>query len=191
MITMKLKKPEEKINPKQVAEKRKALMDSLTEELEAKGVVFFKPEEMLGTLHIDSSYLSLPSVLTDIPSRELGNYLNAFTQHRMYMRTLLGWQECQVEDSKRNYYNASHEKYLELTQTKISETAKERILNNTAGIHELFLAYKDEKKRLQLLEYNMLSIDDAVFSLSREISRRGFDISVENRNENIQARKRR
>ncbi len=33
---MKLKKPEEKINPKQVAEKRKALMDSLTEELEAK-----------------------------------------------------------------------------------------------------------------------------------------------------------
>ncbi|MBO8161089.1 MAG: hypothetical protein H0Z24_05585 [Thermosipho sp. (in: Bacteria)] len=192
---MKLKKVKEnntkrkKINPKEIKERRKNLVDSLTEDLEQKGVEFFRPSEHGGTLDIDSDYLALPKDITEIPSRELGRYLNAFTQQRMYMRTLIGWQEIEVEQAKRVYFDKAHSLYEELSKDKkLSETAKERIVNNTEGIKEYFIKYKDEKKKLTLLNYNLASIEDAIFTISREISRREGDFNIENRNENVQRR---
>jgi hypothetical protein len=107
----------------------------------------------------------------------------------MYMRTLISWQEISTDDSKRDYYDHSNAKYKELTQNKkLSETAKEMILNNEPDIKPFFLKYKDEKRKLDLLCSNLYSIDDAIFLLSREISRRGGDWESERRNDNVQRR---
>lgn len=177
-----------KINPKKVAEERKSLLDSITDELQEKGVPNICPSEMGGILNIDTIYLNLPKDLTDIHSRLLGKYLNSYTQQRMYMRTLIGWQELHVEGAKRNYYDKFTPLYEELSKQKLSETAKELMVNNSEAVKESFIAYRDEKQKLRMLGYSLASIEDAIFLISREISRRGADFSNENRNENVQGR---
>lgn len=174
-----------KFNPLKILKEKKLLVDEITDELKQKGVIFFTPEN---SLNIDEKFLVLPKDLTEIPSRLLGNYLNAFTQQRMYMRTLIGWQELIYEEAKRIYYDKSIPLYKELSKQKISETAKERIINNDEEVKEYFIKMKDEKKKLELLMYSLASIEDAIFLISREISRRNGDYEIENRNENVQNR---
>lgn len=178
-----------KINPLEVMQRRRAqqgaLVDRLTKEIEDMGVKMFTPIEMGGQLNIDSDYLTLPKNITDIPSQFLGQYLNAFTQQRMYMRTLIGWQTVVLEEAKRNYYAVSEVRYKELSKTKLSETAKERELNSDPNIKPYFMEYKDQKRKLELLELTLLSIEDAIFLISREVSRRTGDFNTENRTYNV------
>ncbi len=184
----------QKINPLEVMKRRRALqegetlVDKLTDDLEQVGVVMFKPKEMGGHLNIDADYLTMPKDITETPSQYLGQYLNAFTQQRMYLRTLIGWQAILMEEAKREYYNVSEVKYRELSKSKLSETAKERELNSDLVIKPVFLEYKDCKRKLELLELNLASIEDAIFQISREISRRGADFETENRNHNVSRR---
>lgn len=186
-MALKVKKSTpQKLNPKKFYEERKSLLDNLTGELEEKGVEFFRPKELGGKLEIDIDYLTLPKDITEVDSKELGKYLNAFTQQKMYMRTLVGWQEIVVEEAKRDYYLQSHELYSQLSlDKKLSETAKERIINNSEEFRDLFIRYKDEKRKLDLLNYNLMSIEDAIFTISREISRRGSDWETDRRNYNV------
>ena len=164
-------------------------MDEITEDLTEKGVEFFSPPELGGVLNIDGEYLTLPQDITDIPSRELGRYLNAFTQHRMYMRTLIGWQRLSEEESKRAYYAISTPIYQELNRKDFpSEVGRERYINNHPDVRDIFFELKDQKRKSELFELNLLSIDDAIFLVSREISRRGGDYEREIRNENVQSR---
>lgn len=177
-----------KVNPKKIAEERKSLLESITSDLEEQGVPNICPVEQGGVLNIDSDYLILPKDLTDIPSRLLGNYLNSYTQNRMYMRTLIGWQELHLEGAKRRYFDKFVPVYEELCKQKLSETAKELMANNHEDVKDLFLDFKDEKQKLKMLGYSLASIEDAIFLISREISRRGADFNMDNRNENVQRR---
>lgn len=181
-----------KINPLEIMRrkrelgKKEDLADKLTKDLEDLEVKQFKPLEQDGNLNIDSEYLMLPKDLTDEPSRELGKYLNAFTQQKMYMRTLISWQELFTEEAKRKYYELSHEVYTELSQNKkMTEIAKERHINNLDEVKPIFLHYKDCKRRLDLLQSNLSSIEDALFLVSREVSRREGDFNTESRNHNV------
>lgn len=184
----------EKLNPLEILKRKRenmnkhSLVDVLTEELKDMGVAPFVPSEMQGHLNIDTEYLDLPQDITDTTSRELGQYLNAFTQQRMYMRTLIGWQQLWLEESKRNYYEASADIYRELTRTKLSETAKERELNSHEEVKPFFLEYKDHKRKLDLLTLNITSIEDAIFMISREVSRRTGDFNTESREHNVSRR---
>ena len=180
--------PQKKVNPKKIAEERKARIYTLEDELIQEGVIFAKPVELGGNLNIDNDYLTLPKDMTDVPSRLLGNYLNAYTQQRSYMRTLIGWQETVVEGAKRNYFDKYLPVYTELCKQKLSETAKELLANNDETVKDLFLNYKDEKQKLKMIGYSLASIEDAIFLISREISRRGTDFSTETRNDNISRR---
>lgn len=180
--------PKKKVNPRAVAEERKARIFSLDEELKEQGAIFPCPSEMGGNLNIDNEYLSLPKDMTEVPSRLLGNYLNAYTQQRSYTRTLIGWQECHTEGAKRNYYDRFLPVYEELSKQKLSETAKELMANNDPSVKEVFLDYKDEKQKLKMLGYSLASIEDAIFLISREISRRGADFDIDNRNDNVSRR---
>lgn len=177
-----------KINPmNRLKEKRKSSPKDLDSELEAKGVVIFKPTEMEGNLNIDSDYLTLPQDITEVTSQELGRYLNAYTQHRMYMRTLIGWQQLALEEAKRNYYDVSVPIYSTLNKKDFpSETSKERYINNHPEVVDYFYAFRDENRKLDLLYLNLSSIDDAIFLISREISRRTGDFNLEKRNDNVQ-----
>ena len=90
-----------------------ALMDRVTDELEEEGAIIFKPQELQGTLNIDTDYISIPQDLTEVHSRDLGNHLNALTQQKAYMRTLYNWQEMCLEEAKRAYYDVYVPIYME------------------------------------------------------------------------------
>lgn len=177
-----------RINPKQLLEKHKSRIESLDTELEDKGVIPFKPVDMGGNLNIDTEYLLLPKDITECTSKQLGQLLNAFTQQRIYMRTLIGWQNIALEISKREYYQISTPIYQELDRKQYpSEISRERYVNNHEEVKESYFNYRDEKRKSDLLELNLASIDDALFLISREISRRGTDIEKVYRNENVQS----
>ena len=183
------KKASTKINPKEVL-KNRSYCDKIQEELESQGVDFFRPNEDGGSLHIDKDYLSLPKNITEVSARELGEYLNAFTQQKMYMRTLVGYAELYCEEARRNYMTASDLKYRSLLDKKMSETAKERVVNSDLSVKPYYEDFIDFKNKIKLLNQNIQSIEEAIFMLSREVSRRTGDYENERREDNVSKRRR-
>ena len=177
-----------KINPKEVLQQKRSYSDRVQEELENQGVDFFKPSEDGGSLHIDKDYLSLPQNITEVSARDLGEYLNAFTQQKMYMRTLVGYAETLGEEARREYMAVSDSKYKALLGSKLSETAKEREVNSDPNVLPCYEKYMDYKNKIKLLNFNIQSIEEAIFMLSREVSRRTGDYENERRDYNVQRR---
>lgn len=172
-----------KLNPRD-------LLSQLTEEVESRGVQFFEPKK---NLNIDEGYLTLPNDITECDGQELGRYLNAFTQHRMYLRTVFGWQSIILEDRKREYLKHSSPHYIDLSANRgLSETAKDKIINLKDDVYPYYEAYANEREKLNLVEVALNSVEDGIFLISREISRRNHDWDTESRNENVKkARKNR
>lgn len=188
MVLHKVEKKSSKINPKEVLNQKRNYCDKMQEDLETQGVDFFKPSEDGGSLHIDKDYLSLPQNITEVSTRELGEYLNAFTQQKVYMRTLVGYAELFCEEARREYQEVSESRYKELLGSKLSETAKEREVNSDPKVKPCYEKYLDYKNKVRLLNFNIASIEDIIFLISREVSRRTGDFSEENRNYNVQRR---
>lgn len=180
------KEAPKKMNPKEVLKEKRSYCDTIHEELESQGVSFYKPVEDGGNLHIDKDYLTLPQNITDVSAKDLGEYLNAFTQQKMYMRTLVGYAELFAEESKREYLSASENRYRELLGSKLSETAKEREINSDPNVRPHYEKYLDYKNKIKLLSFNIQSIEEAIFMLSREVSRRTGDYENERRDYNVQ-----
>lgn len=185
VVKPKLAPSKKKVSPKAVLNSRRSYCDDIHNELQEKGVDFFTPSDSGGTLNIDSYYLSLPRNITEVTARDLGEYLNAFTQQKMYMRTLVGYAEMFMEEARREYMYASEDLYRELSHTKMSETAKEREVNSDLEVKPLFEKYVDCKNKVRLLNLNIQSLEEAIFLISREVSRRSSDFSDENREYNV------
>ena len=177
--TQKPKEDKEKINPREM---HKSYLDRMENDLSSKGVVFFDPET---NLNITSEYLELPPEITDVSSRDLGEYLNAFTQQKVYLRTLLGRIELMVEESRRKYFEVSADLYRKYSLDKMSETAKERMINAHPTVQPAYYEFVDYKKKQALVEYSITNIEDVIFMLSREVSRRTGDFNEENRAHNV------
>lgn len=176
-----------KINPKEILKEKKSLAEQLSEPLEDKGVIFFVPVDNGGTLNIDIDNLSLPSDLTVVTSRDLGNYLNAFTQQKAYMRTVFSMQCASLEEAKRTYYEHYIEVYRELTEEnpKMSEKAKELYCNNHDSVYNSYMEYRNAKEQVDMVDMTIESLTEFIFLISREISRRGADWNDENRISNL------
>ena len=172
-------KKTEKLNPREI---HQSYLSKIEGSLEKKGVVFFDPQT---TLNITEDYLTLPGEITEVPSRELGEYLNAFTQQKVYMRTLLGRVEILVEEAKRKYFEASEPFYKKYSSGKLSETAKERMINSEEEVKQYYYEYVDCKSKLNLIQYSINNIEDIIFMLSREVTRRTGDFNDENRAYNV------
>lgn len=185
-----LKKANSKVNPKQMLKEKRSYCDTIQKDLEDLGVDFFNPSEEGGSLHIDKNYLSLPQSITETSTRDLGEYLNAFTQQKAYMRTLVGYAELFCEEARREYVSASETKYREFLGSKLSETAKEREVNSDPEVAPAFEKYLDRKNKVRLLNLNISSIEDIIFMLSREVSRRTGDFNDDNRNYNVNNKRR-
>lgn len=185
VVKPKLAPSKKKVSPKAVLNSRRSYCDDIHNELQEKGVDFFTSSDSGGTLNIDSYYLSLPRNITEVTARDLGEYLNAFTQQKMYMRTLVGYAEMFMEEARREYMYASEDLYRELSHTKMSETAKEREVNSDLEVKPLFEKYVDCKNKVRLLNLNIQSLEEAIFLISREVSRRSSDFSDENREYNV------
>lgn len=169
-----------KVNPKELL--TKSYTDKVQESLENQGVRFSEPDK---TLNIDEDYLVLPSDITEEPPKSLGKYLNAFTQQKMYMRTLVGWCECMIEDAKRKYMDIAFEHYKKANTTKMSEKAKDTEVNNHPDVLPLYNNYRDLQIKKSMLDLQLSNLEDAIFLISREISRRSGDFENETRNINV------
>lgn len=172
-----------KLSPKA---KRKSYLQSIENDLERNGCVFFTPEN--GRLDIKEDYLSVSGQITDLPSKELGEHLNAFTQQKMFMRTLVGRLEIFVEEARRKYLKKSEPYYRECSG-RMSESAKERLVNAEPDVQPSYYEYEDLKKKLMLARLQVENIEDAIFLLSREVTRRNGDFNDENRNYNVGKRR--
>ena len=178
-VVMKVKKVN-KVNPKDLL--KKSYTDNVQSTLESKGVRFSEPEK---TLNIDEEHLVLPKDITEVPAKSLGKYLNAFTQQKMYMRTLIGWCECMIEDSRRVYMSVAIEHYKKANSTKMSEKAKDTEVNNHPEVLPLYNNYRDLQIKKSMLDLQLSNLEDAIFLISREISRRNGDFENETRNINV------
>lgn len=168
-----------KFNPK---EARLSYLDKVENDLEKQGVVFFDEKR----LDIEQDLLTLPSDLTDLPTKVIGDYLNAFTQQKMYLRTLLGRCELVLEDCRRKYMNASDPHYkIYSEKTKLSETSKDRIISGLEDVKPFYEEFADFKNRIKVISYSIENIEDALFLLSREITRRNADFVNESREHNV------
>ena len=176
----KLKKVHNKVNPKDLL--KKSYTDSIESELVNKGVTFFSPDNKL---NIDLDYLELPKDLTEVSPRSLGKYLNAFTQQKMYIRTLIGWSEVMIEEARREYMIVAIPHYNRVNALKMSEKAKDTEVNNHPEVIEHFNKLRDLQVKKRALEFNLSNLEDAIFLLSREISRRESDFGDESRNYNV------
>ena len=182
MKAVKQKPQQEKINPRDM---HKSYLDKMEAELEKKGAVFFDADT---NLNITAEYLELPPEITEVTSRDLGEYLNAFTQQKVYLRTLLGRTELLVEEARRKYFEASADLYRKYSIDKMSETAKERMINAHPTVQPLYYEFVDCRKKQSLVEYSIANIEDIIFMLSREVSRRTGDFNEENRAHNVSRR---
>ena len=113
----------DKINPRQM---HRSFLDSIEDDLSSRGVVFFDNET---GLNINEEYLQLPREITEVTSRDLGEYLNAFTQQKVYLRTVLGRAELVEEEARRAYYSSTDSLYKKYSTQRMSETAKDRVIN--------------------------------------------------------------
>lgn len=182
---MKLKKMEEKhqkINPMKTLKEKRSSLANLESDLEKEGVDFFISGE---SLNIDSDYLKLPANITDVSNRELGEMLNAFTQQKVYMRTLLGHAELYCEQARREYMLASQPLYTKYSGLKMAEKSKDREVMMDSSVYPLYEEYSNRQMRCQLLQHNIDDIVDIIFMISREVSRRNSDFDNENRNYNV------
>lgn len=171
-----------KINPRAMHQE---YLNRIEKDLTDAGVVFFDTDTRL---NIDDDYLCLPKEITEVPSRQLGEYLNAFTQQKIYLRTLLGRVELLVEDAKRKYMEVSYPFYMQVSSTKKSETAKEREVNSNPQVQPYYDDYMDYKRKQTLVEYSINNVEDIIFLISREVTRRTGDFNEENRNYNVNKR---
>ena len=140
-------------------------------------------------LNIDNEYLELPREITEVSSRDLGEYLNAFTQQKVYLRTILGRAELLEEQARRYYFSSTEDLYRKYSGQKMSETAKDRVINADEDVKPLLEEYKDAKARVQMVKYAIENVEDICFLISREVTRRNADFDNENRASNVQNRR--
>lgn len=142
-------------------------------------------------LDIDEEYLQLPREITEVSSRDLGEHLNAFTQQKVYLRTILGRAELLEEEARRAYFDSTETLYRKYsTQSKMSETAKERVINTDEDVKPLYEEYKNAKSRVSMVKYAIENVEDIIFMISREVTRRNADFDSENRASNVNSSRR-
>jgi len=156
-------------------------LSNIEEYFESKGIFLFDKDKK--TLNINNQYLSLPSDITNVPPYELGEYLNALTQQKIYIRSLRTRFKVYKEQARRRYREAYDKKYKELTNCpiKYSEAAKEKLIEMDEEVRALDYECRDWDTKIEYLKDCMDSCDESIFLVSREITRRGIDFDNEKR----------
>ena len=90
-----------------------------------------------------------------------------------------------IEEAKRDYNEVAIPFYKEVNKTKMSEKAKDIEVNSEPEVIEMYHKLNDLKVKKTMLELNLASIEDAIFLISREVSRRTGDFNDESRSYNV------
>lgn len=162
---------------------KKDVLDVIEEELEDDGITLFNNDNVV------ENYLVLPKDITEEESQDLGRYFNAFTQQKMWTRTLIGRLSATVKDKQRSLDGLKAEVFSGLP-AKLSVKEKElKFQTDERGrevLDELFML----QEKLNMLSDYLENLVDGIFNISREISRRSSDWDDDKRADNISKKRR-
>lgn len=161
---------------------KKSLLENIEETLAKDNIAI--PEYS----SVDTDYLTLPTCMTDIEMNELGNYLNAFTQQKIWVRTVIGRTSVLLRE-RQLFLDEKRAIIFDELPVKMSVKEKElRLLldPNLKKVKEELIFYEE---KLAILEDIISSLEESIFTVSREITRRTKDFDEFNRNENWGRRK--
>lgn len=150
------------------------LINQIEDELRSEGVAPFSND------NVDRDYLILPKQLDILPVSEVGRYLHTVIQQRMYVRTLLSRTRAIMREAQRELDLEKLRVYRSLPP-RMSVTEKELSLRTDAIANEKLLFLTKVQEKYEYLKDVMESLEDAKFSVSRELSRRGMDFKDEMR----------
>lgn len=163
------------------------ILSIVEDDLANKGVVPFENDDML------DEYLQLPADLTEATSQDLGRYLNTFTKQKMYIRTLIGRTGAIYRELDEELNKIRDLVYSELP-AKVSVKEKElKLRSHPEYGDDAVQLLKDVaiySEKLNMLNLYISSIEDGIFNISREVSRRESDWNSESREHNISNKKR-
>ena len=158
-----------------------SLLDTVERELKGDGITPFDNTDIL------QDYLRLPADITEEASKELGRYFNAFTQQKVWTRTLLSRVSIMIRELESDLDEIRFVTYSDLPP-KMAVKEKELQVKGIAKeqIDELNILVS---KRIMLGDY-LDNLIDVLFVISREISRRESDWNTEQRDNSIDKKRR-
>lgn len=129
-------------------------------------------------------YLVLPSDLTEVTSKELGKFMHTFTKQKIWIRTVINRTEIVIKDLNRQLDIIKSKIYLDLPVKMAVKEKELHLLSNTKAekILEELLHWES---KLRVLNDVIISMEEGIFTISREITRRSKDFEEEERGENI------
>lgn len=160
-----------------------SLLDFVERELEAEGITMFDNE------NIDNVYLRLPPHLDEEENKEVGRYLHSFTQQRMWTRTLLARVGVILRETNEELDKEKARVFADCP-AKTSVTEKELKLYEDVKCIPILERIKNISAKYSMLDSYMKNLEDGIFSISREISRRGYDFNSQNRLDNVDNKRR-
>ena len=159
------------------------IADAVEKDLESDGIRLFTNE------NVDEDYLQLPADLTEVESRELGRYFNAFTQQKMYVRTVVGRVAAIIREKDAELNVLRSEVYSTMnTKTPLKE--KELTFQADPRVQEQLQEIFIYEERLHMAKDYLEGLIDGITLISREISRRGDDWNESRREDNISNKRR-
>lgn len=164
------------------AEPKVAIKEDVSElveqELAEEGIVMFD------NTNVDEDYLQLPADLTEVESRELGRYFNAFTQQKMYVRTVVGRLGAIIRERDGEINILRAEVYSSLPP-KVSQREKELLFQSDERVQEQLREIFHYEEKLKMARDYLEGLIDGITLISREISRREADWNDDKRNDNL------
>lgn len=165
------------VKAKDTPKDTKTMLDVLEEDLQKDGIRL--PEYS----DVDEEYSALPKYVTEVESKELGEYLNSFTQQKVWIRTVSGRVSLLLKETEHKLDIKKARIFSNLPQ-KMAMKEKELNLLLDPETETLVKQYDYLESKLRILEDIIYSLEESIFSISREISRRGKDFDEFNRGEN-------
>lgn len=160
------------------AEYKEDVSELVERELANEGIVMFSNDNVV------EDYLQLPSDLTEVESRELGRYFNAFTQQKMYVRTVVGRLGAIIRERNSSLNVLRAEVYASLN-AKVSQKEKELQFQSDSRVQEQLREIFHYEEKLTMASDYLDGLIDGITLISREISRREADWGDGKREDNL------
>lgn len=155
-----------------------SILDRLDKYAEENEVIAFNNDNM------DKEYLILPVYLDEVQSKELSRYFHTFTKQRIWVRTLLSRVGALLREKNIALNKLKDEEFSKWPQ-RMSITEKELKLYNNPETSKILDDLTETQEKYNMLRDYMDNLEDAIFNVSREITRRGADFESNRREDNI------
>jgi hypothetical protein len=161
------------------ASKEKDKVSEMLEEFEDKGIVFSSNKS------IDAEYLELPTYLDTATTTDLGRYMHTLTQQLCYVRGVQAQIAAYVRIFE-NELNIEKLRIFKALPARMSITEKELNLLDDDKAKVIIEQLNHYDNKLETLNAYLKNLNDSIFNVSRELTRRIGDGNVFGRNENVQ-----